>query len=162
MMTEKMVQAFNDQIEFEFSSAYIYLAMSVAMKEAKYPGYAAWLKKHHLEELEHAHKLIAYLQDRDEKVVLRAIPVTEWKGQDPLEVAKAVLAHEQNVTAKIHSLYEEAFLQKDWSTHQFVGWFVAEQVEEEAIARDVIDMFTFAGTDRASQMLVDAKLESAE
>ena len=76
---------------------------------------------------------------------------------NPLEVAKAVLAHEQMITSKIHALYGLAQEEKDYATVEFLSWFVKEQVEEEASARGIIDQFTFAGDSKSSQLFVDAK-----
>ena len=157
-MTNNIVKALNEQINFEFESAYLYLAMSIGMKEAKYPGFGAWLDKQYKEELEHAHKLIAFVEDCDENVVLENIAIPTGSYTDPVVVAKAVLAHEQHVTKRIHAICGLAFDEKDYATHNLLSWFVTEQVEEEANARNIIDMFTFAGDNRASQMLVDSKL----
>lgn len=157
-MNSKIVKALNEQINFEFESAYLYLAMSIGMKEAKYPGFGAWLDKQYQEELEHAHKLIAFVEECDENVVLENIAIPTGSYVDPLAVAKAVLAHEQHVTKRIHAIYAIAFEEKDFASHNFLSWFITEQVEEEANARNIIDLFTFAGDSRATQMLVDSKL----
>lgn len=157
-MNELMVKAINEQIKYEFESAYLYLAMSVAMKDNFYNGYGNWLQKQYQEELEHAHKFISFLQERGEKVELSTINIEPWAGNDPLEIAKESLAHEKFVTSKINDLYEMALNQKDWATKEFLGWYVTEQVEEEANASDIVEMFTIAAGNRATEMLVDSKL----
>lgn len=157
-MNESMVKAINEQIGHELDSAYLYLAMSIAMKDAFFSGYAQWLEKQYHEEMEHAYKFIEYLQDRGEKVLLKNINVEPWEGKCPMEVAKATLEHEKFVTSKINELYELAIEQKDWATKEFLVWYINEQVEEEASATEVIDMFTLAGDYRGAQMMVDSKL----
>ncbi len=158
MMNEKLVKALNEQIAFEFESAYLYLAMAIKMKDNKYPGYGLWLQKQYEEEMGHAMKFISYLEDRDEKPQLQDIVIPKVTFDVPLDVAKAVLKHEQLVTTKINGLYKLALAEEDYATQQLLGWYITEQVEEEANARDIIDNFTFAGENRASQMLVDSKL----
>lgn len=157
-MNKTMRDALNAQIDFEFESAYMYLAMAICMREEKYPGFGKWLQMQYQEELAHAHKLIDFVEECDQTVVIKDIKMHKITSKDPLVIAKAVLKHEQMVTSKIHALYEQAYEEKDYATHQMLSWFVAEQVEEEANARNIIDMFTFAGESRASQMLVDSKL----
>jgi len=81
---------------------------------------------------------------------------------NPLEVAKAVLAHEQMITSKIHNLYALALEEKDYATVSFLNWFVEEQVEEEANATDLVDQFTFAQDSRSAQLFLDSKLGSRQ
>lgn len=161
-MNENMVKAINEQIELELESAYLYLAMSIAMKEAFFNGYGAWLVKQYKEEVEHAEKFIGFLQERGAAVELNTIKIKPWEGKCPIEVAKASLAHEKFITSKINALYELAINEKDWATKQFLDWFIAEQVEEEANANDVVDMFTLAGDHRGAQMMIDSKLGSRQ
>ncbi|MBP6922787.1 ferritin [Veillonella sp. YH-vei2232] len=157
-MNSKIAAALNEQVIFEFNASYLYLAMSIAMADAKMNGYAAWLQAQYQEELDHAHKFITYLQDCDQTITLGDIKGEACQLDNPLEVAKAVLAHEQMITSKIHALYGLAQEEKDYATVEFLSWFVKEQVEEEASARGIIDQFTFAGDSKSSQLFVDAKL----
>ena len=161
-MNKNIVSALNEQINAEFYSAYYYLSLSIAMNDEKYPGYASWLKKQYEEEVEHAFKFISYLEERDEQVVLKDIKVEKAEETDPLAVAKAVLAHEEVVTASIHAIYGDALADKDYGTVEFLNWFVSEQVEEEANAREVVDAFETAGPERAHRMYADAKVGERE
>lgn len=157
-MNEKIAKALNEQVIFELNSAYLYLAMSLAMSDAKLSGFSAWLRLQYQEEMEHAFKFISYLEDRNQSVTLGDIKAHAVTFTEPLEVAKAVLAHEQLITSKINDLYSLAMGEHDYATVQFLNWFIGEQVEEEANARDLVDQFTFAGDNKASQLFVDAKL----
>ncbi len=157
-MNKKLAKALNEQVIFELNSAYLYLALSLAMSDAKMSGFAAWLRVQYQEEMDHAFKFISYLGDRNESVTLGDIKAQASKIDEPLKVAKAVLAHEELITSKINDLYELATEEKDYATVQFLNWFITEQVEEEATARNLVDEFTFAGDSKASQLFVDAKL----
>ena len=157
-MNQKIAKALNEQVIFEFNSAYLYLAMSLAMADARFKGFAAWLRFQYQEEMDHAFKFVDYLDSRNESVTLGDIKAHAVDFTDPLKVAEAVYAHEQVITGKINDLYTLAVEEKDYATVNFLNWLVTEQVEEEANARDLVDEFTFAGDSRASQLFVDARL----
>lgn len=157
-MNTKIAKALNEQVIFEFNAAYLYLAMSLAAADEKYNGFSAWLRFQYTEEMGHAEKFIKYLSDRDQSVTLGDIKAQAFKFKTPLDTAKAVLAHEEMITSKIGELYGLATKENDYATVEFLSYFVKEQVEEEANARDLVDQFTFAGDNKPSQLFVDAKL----
>ena len=127
-MNQKVAQALNEQVIFEFNAASTYLALSLAMADANFKGFSAWLRAQYQEEVTHAFKFIDYLQSNNEKVTLGDVKNTASTLTNPLEVAKAVLAHEQMITSKIHNLYALALEEKDYATVSFLNWFVEEQV----------------------------------
>ena len=157
-MNAKIAQAMNEQVVFDFNAASLYLAMSLEMEKQKYSGFAKWLNLQYQEEMTHAGKFVKYLQDRDEVVTLGDIKAQAVTFDSPLACAKAVQAHEELITSKIHALYALALEEKDYASSEFLSFFVKEQVEEEANARDLVDQFTFAGDNKPAQMFVDAKL----
>lgn len=144
-MKSEVVKAVNEQIYWELLSAYLYLNMSVKMDAYGMPGYAHWLRMQWHEELEHTEKMIDFLQERNEEVVLKDLPLEEVKSDNPQDLAKEVLAHEQLVTSKIYALRNLAKKEDDQALEVFLNWFVSEQVEEEKNAQDIIDMFEHAG-----------------
>lgn len=158
MMNQKIAKALNEQVIFEFNSAYLYLALSLTMADARFKGFSAWLRFQYQEEMDHAFKFVDYLESRGESVTLGDIKATAISESDPLKVAKMVYAHEQLITGKINDLYTLAADEKDYATVNFLSWFVTEQVEEEANARDLVDEFTFAGDSTSSQLFVDSRL----
>lgn len=157
-MNTKVAAALNEQVIFEFNAASTYLALSLAMADANYNGFASWLRTQYQEELTHALKIVDYLQDNDEKVTLGDVKFPASNLTAPLEVAKAVLAHEQMISGRIHDLYALALEEKDYATVSFLNWFVEEQVEEEANARDLVNQFTFAGDNPSGLLFLDSKL----
>lgn len=161
-MNQKVAQALNEQVIFEFNAASTYLALSLAMADANFKGFSAWLRAQYQEEVTHAFKFIDYLQSNNEKVTLGDVKNTASTLTNPLEVAKAVLDHEQMITGKIHNLYALALEEKDYATVSFLNWFVEEQVEEEANATDLVDQFTFAQDSRSAQLFLDSKLGSCQ
>ena len=142
MISKKLEDALNDQINKEFYSAYLYLGMAVHFESEGLKGFAKWMRVQALEEQGHAMKLYDYLFSVDAKPVLKAIkeaPVHYEKP--PVEVIQEVLKHEQYVTASINSLYELALAEKDYKTQVFLQWYINEQVEEEENDRNILDVF---------------------
>jgi ferritin len=158
MFTKKMLEGFNDQINKELSSSYLYLAMSAHFESVNLAGFAAWMKVQSNEETEHGMKMYQYVFERGGKVVLEAIakPATEYKT--PLDVMKKVLEHEKKVTASIEALYELALKEKDYASQVLLQWFIKEQVEEEKNATDIIELLKSIGDNPAGLAMVDQRL----
>jgi ferritin len=158
MLTKKMQDALNQQINAEMFSSYLYLAMSAHFESANLPGFAGWMSVQSEEETGHAMKLYHYVFERGGKVVLEAIakPATDFKT--PLDVLKKVLEHEKKITASIETLYELAMKEKDYATQVTLQWFVKEQVEEEKNASDIIELLKNIGDNPAGLAMVDQRL----
>jgi len=158
MISEKMQEAINDQIQAEFYSAYMYLSMSAYFECRNLPGFAKWLRVQFQEEQTHALKLYDYLIERDGVVKLQPIqePPTEWEGN--LEAFQAVLEHEQKVTGLINKLYEVALKQKDYAAQVMLQWFINEQVEEEKNAHDIIEQLLLIDARGTAVLMLDHQL----
>jgi ferritin len=151
MLSKTMQDAINEQIQKEYHSSYLYLAMSAYCEASTLPGSAK-------EELSHAMKLFDHMVDRGGRVTLQAIqqPAAEYKSA--LDVFEKVLAHEQLVTASIHKLYALALKENDYPAQVMLQWFVAEQVEEEKSAGQVVEQLKAVGESKTSLMLLDRHL----
>ncbi len=158
MLSQKMQVAINDQINKEIYSAYLYLSMATWFEEQDLPGAANWVFWQYKEELEHGEKLIQYVNDRGGRVLLAAIeqPPTSWDSL--VTVFEEVLAHEQLVTASINNLVDIALEERDHNTNNFLQWFVAEQVEEEASASDVLRQAKMVLESRGGVFMLDREL----
>lgn len=145
MLKKSIESALNKQVNAELYSSYLYLSMSAYFETISFKGFANWMRKQAEEEKEHAMKIYDYINDTGGKVILTKIdgPRTEWKSA--LEVFEEVYAHEQKVTALIHDLMDLAIREKDYATQQLLTWFVAEQVEEEANASEILDQIRLIG-----------------
>jgi ferritin len=110
------------------------------------------------EEHGHALKIYDFVNDRDGRVILAEIeaPKTEWKS--PLDVFEEALKHEQKITGLINDLSNLAFAEKDHACHDFLEWFVKEQVEEESVARTIVDQLKLVGNDGTGLYMIDQKL----
>jgi ferritin len=137
MLDKKMQKALNKQMHFEFYSAYIYLAMSAKFNDLGLAGGANWMRIQYQEETVHALKFFDYISERGGDVALLDIAAHPKDWTTPLAMFEYALAHERKVTSNINELVDLALLLKDHATNNFLQWFVAEQVEEEATADDM-------------------------
>lgn len=143
LLSKKMYTALNDQIKMEFESAYMYLAMAACLADKALPGFAHWMREQAREETEHAMKIYEYIEYRGNRPVLLALSAPEKEYKDVTAIIKKSLEHEQSVTASINKLMDISIAEKDHATSSFLQWFVDEQVEEEAMFRDVLDKLAF-------------------
>ena len=140
-LSDKILKALVAQVKMEFESAYLYRSMSHDMKNIALNGYAKWLDKQYEEEREHALKIVSYIEDRDGVVDFLPIAGVKKHYTNPLDVAKASLAHEEAVSASIRNIFNLARKEGDLETEIFLQWYITEQVEEEVNARDNVDGF---------------------
>ncbi len=158
MIAQKMEQALNKQINAELYSGYLYLAMSAHFESTNLPGFANWMRVQAQEELEHALKMYAYVNEREGRVILDAIeaPPSEWDS--PLAAFQAAYEHEQKVTGLINDLVSLAVDEKDHATQIFLQWFVTEQIEEEASASAVVEKLKLVGDAPQGLFMMDREL----
>ena len=145
MLSEKMQNALNEQINAELWSAYLYLSMGMQFENAGHAGVANWFRIQFKEEQAHAEIFMNYINQRGGRVMLKAIPEVPTDWATPLDAFKATLEHEQKVTAMINNLFAMAEAEHDYATRDRLAWFVSEQVEEEDNARQLIDKFALIG-----------------
>lgn len=145
MLKKSIEDALNKQLNAELYSSYLYLSMSAYCESLTMKGFAKWLRMQAVEEKEHAMKFFEYINEAGGTVKLAKIdaPKTEWKSIG--EVFKEVYEHEQKVTGLIYSLVELTMKEKDHATRNFLGWFVKEQVEEEANASEIVAKIKMMG-----------------
>ncbi len=138
MISEKMANALNNQVNAEMYSAYLYLSMNAYFESEGFGGFAAWIRAQAQEEMFHAIKIYDFINERGGRAVLKTIdaPPAEWES--PLDVFKASLAHEEKVTGLINDLVDISIELKDHATNSFLMWYVDEQVEEESNVGDIV------------------------
>ncbi|MEJ5377016.1 MAG: ferritin [bacterium] len=158
MLSEKVEEALNEQLRWEFFSAYLYLGMASYFQALGLGGFAHWMKVQAMEELTHASKFFSFLNERGGRARLGALEAPPWDWDSPLAAFQDALKHEQNVTARINSLVDLAREQHDHATEIFLQWFVTEQVEEESSATEVIQKLKLAGEHPASLYQLDREL----
>lgn len=158
MLSKALNEAINEQIKWEFGSAYLYLAMANFFVERGLSGSAKWMRLQAQEELEHAMKFVDHVHDRGGRVVLMALEQPPADYASSLDVFQRSLAHEQEVTQRIDHLYKMATEEQDVASQTFLQWFVTEQVEEERHASEVVEQLKLAGNDGPALQMVDQRL----
>lgn len=155
MLSEKVQDALNAQINLELLSSYHYLAMAAHFESVSLPGMARWMRVQSDEEKFHAMKLFDHMCDRGGTVVLQPIEEPRRDFDSPLSVFEAALANERKVTAAINSLYALAQQETDYPSQVLLQWFITEQVEEEKTAQQAIDQLRMAGKDPSAILMLD-------
>ena len=159
-MNTQVEALLKDQINKEFYSAYLYLAMSNYYYGENLDGFGHWFEVQAREEQEHAMKILKYLQDNGVKAELAAIAAPGADFSDYRAPLTAALKHEQYVTSLIHAIYKQARDSDDFRACQFLEWFVAEQGEEEKSTADLIAKFDLLGGDAKGLYLLNAELKN--
>lgn len=157
-MDTKLVNAFNDQINKEFYSEFLYLAMKAYFAELNLQGFVNWFDVQVQEERAHAYGMMDYLIERNESVELLAIDKPEVKGKTPVEIFEQVLEHEKFVTSRINHLMDVAEEVKDRAALSFLDWYLKEQVEEESSVGGVLATLKLIGEDKNALLLLDKDL----
>lgn len=155
MFSKSLQDAFNDQIQKEFYSSYLYLSMAAHFESVNLPGFASWMKKQSDEERSHGMRLWEHVYDRGGKVALKAIEQPPATFGKPSEVMSLVLEHEQKVTASIHALYALAVKESDVAAQIYLQWFVNEQVEEEKHVNDLVEQLKMSGDQNFALLFMD-------
>ncbi len=158
MINEKMEKAFNDQINKELYSEYLYLAMKSYFVELNLQGFVNWFDVQVQEEHAHAMGMYDYVHERGGKVVLEAIDKPEVEGKTPLEVFEQVLKHEEFITSRINALMDVAEEVKDRAALSFLDWYLKEQVEEESNVGGVLATLKLIGDDKKALLMLDKEL----
>ncbi len=158
MISKKMEEALNEQVNAELYSAYLYLSMESYFKSLNLNGFANWMRVQTQEEVTHAMKIYDFVNERGGRITLKAIegPPTEWDS--PLAVFEAVYVHEQKVTGLINDLVDLAIKEKDHATNTFLQWFVNEQVEEESSADEVVQQLKMMENAPGGMFMLDREL----
>ncbi len=158
MLSKKLADALNAQVNAEFWSAYLYLSMSLAAEAKGLKGVANWFQVQFKEEQDHARIFMNYMQSRDVEVKLTAIDAVRTEWSSPLEMFKDTLEHEKKVTAMIHNLAAIASADNDYASSNKLVWFIDEQVEEESNAREMIAAFDAVEGNKFGLYMLDKEL----
>ncbi len=158
MITEKMQNAINDQIEKELYSEYLYLAMATYFAENNLDGFAHWFFKQAEEEHAHAMKYMHYIIERGGKVKVPAIAEPKIKGKKSIDFFKLALAHEKFISESTYKLMDIAIKENDHASKNIINWFIDEQVEEEASVEKVVAYLDMIGDNMGAIFMLNAEL----
>lgn len=160
-MNARVEKALNEQVEKEASSSQFYLAMASWAENNGLNGTAKFMYTQSDEERFHMLKLVRFINERGGKALIPSLsqPPTDFKNLE--NVFELLLSHEKAVTESINELVDICLQEKDYTTHNFVQWYVSEQLEEEAMARIVLDKLRLIGGDKGGMYMFDRDLENS-
>ena len=162
MVSEKINEIINEQINKEFYSGYLYLSMSAHLHELGLFGFSHWLKVQAKEEVEHGLKLLDYLLERNSYVTLKQIRTPEFEFKGIKSVFETLYAHEKCITSSVMNIAKLAEEECDRTTLNFIEWFIEEQVEEEQQVKNIIKRLELFGEESSALYLMDKELGSRE
>ena len=162
MLKQEMANKLNEQLNLEFFSANLYLQMSAWCSDKGYEGASAFLKKQSQEEMDHMRRLFDYLNDTGSMPVLGAIEAPPTGFATLAELFKRTYEHEQMITLKINELAHAAMTLQDYSTFNFLQWYVAEQHEEEKLFRSILDKLSLVNTNSSGLFFIDQDLKKMQ
>lgn len=159
MLKQEMAIKLNEQLNLEFFSANLYLQMSAWCNDKGFEGASAFLKTQSQEEMDHMRRLFDYLNDTGTMPVLGSIDAPPVGFTDLREVLKCAYEHEQMITKKINELAHAAMTLQDYSTFNFLQWYVSEQHEEEKMFKSILDKLALVNTDGSGLFFIDQDLK---
>ncbi len=160
MISKRMNEALNTQMNFENESAHVYLAMASYLRKESLDGASSWMIKQYKEEKFHGKKMYNYIHEQDGDVVITGFETPKNEYQDILDVLETALAHEKEVTRRIYDLMKLAKEENDYATEVFLAWYIEEQVEEEDTLRDLISRYHLYP--KAHLLIFDREMGSRE
>jgi bacterioferritin B len=132
------VDRLNEQIGYEFGASQQYVAAAVYYDNETLPRLAAFFYQQALEERNHAMMMVQYLMDADAQVVIPGIAAPRSSFADIVEPVQVALDQEKRVSDQINGLAALAREHGDYSSEQFMQWFIKEQIEEVASMSDLL------------------------
>lgn len=159
MLTKRMEEELNDQIVREMFSSNLYLSMSSYFESTNLRGFANWMRIQAQEEFAHTMKFYEYILDRGSRAIIGQIEAPNSHWENVIDVYSEVLGHERAVTASINNLVKIAREENDFATDNFLQWYIAEQVEEEANVSDVLEQLKMIDGKGAGLFILDRELK---
>lgn len=159
-MNTKIEAALNEQIKTEASSSQVYLAMACWAEVNGYDGTSKFLYAHSDEERQHMLKLVKFINERGGKAIIPALEKPEATFKSLEAVFKSLFEHETKVTNEINKIVHLCLKENDYTTHNFLQWYVNEQLEEEALARTIIDKLKLLDGDKSGLYMFDRDISS--
>ncbi len=158
MISERLFTELNKQMNFEFYSAHLYLAMAAYCAAEDFDGFSNFFKVQAEEEKFHAMKFYNYVNEMDGRITLDGMPEPQNNYKTLLDVFKIAYAHEKIVTSKIYNLTDIATDEREHATISLLKWFIDEQVEEEATFNGLIKRLGRINDDPTSIYMLDNEL----
>lgn len=160
MISETIQNGLNMQIELEAYSSQYYLAMASWAEIQGLEGTSKFLYHHSDEERQHMLKLFHYINDRGGHAIVPELKQPPLRFETIQEVFERILEHETHVSEEINNLVDVCLREKDYTTSNYLQWYVSEQIEEEKLARQILDKLKLIGNDKGGMYLFDRDIQT--
>ena len=155
MLSKNVEKALNNQVKLEAESSQIYLSMASWAEAQGFEGVATFMYAHSDEERQHMLKIVKFINERGGHALVSALDAPAISFGALKEMFKTLFDHEVMISQKINDLVEITLNEKDYATHNFLQWYVSEQIEEESLARNILDKISLIGDDKGGLYLFD-------
>ena len=155
MLSPKIEAALNKQVTIEADSSQVYLSMASYAENLGFEGVAQFMYAHSDEEREHMLKLIKFINERGGHAIVSELSAPPTEFGSFKDMFQNLFNHEVMVSKTINELVDISLQEKDYATHNFLQWYVSEQIEEEALARNILDKINLIGDDKGGFYLFD-------
>ena len=155
MLSPIIQEALNKQVRIEAQSSQAYLAMASWAETQGFEGVSQFMYAHSDEERMHMLKLVKFINERGGHAVISPLEAPAVSFGSFKEMFQELFNHEVAVSASINDLVDISLKEKDYATHNFLQWYVSEQIEEEALARNILDKISLIGDDKSGFYLFD-------
>lgn len=159
MLSKNIEKALNSQIRIEAESSQTYLSMACWAESKGLEGISQFMYAQSDEERTHMLKLVKYVNERGGQAVITDLRAPKTEFKDFKEMFEELYKHEIFVSNSINELVHVTLEERDYSTHNFLQWYVAEQIEEEAVAKTILDKISMIGDDKGGLYLFDRDIQ---
>ncbi|HEX9825792.1 MAG TPA: ferritin [Flavobacteriaceae bacterium] len=160
MLSKSIEKALNNQIRIEAESSQIYLAMACWAEVKGLEGVAVFMYKQSQEERDHMLRLVRFINERGGHAQVSELSAPNVTFKSFKEMFEELFKHEVFVSKSINQLVHISLQEKDYATHNFLQWYVSEQIEEEAMARTILDKINLIGDDKGGLYLFDRDIQN--
>ena len=155
MLKAKIQDALNKQVTIEAQSSQVYLAMASWAETQGFEGVSQFMYAHSDEERMHMLKLVKFINERGGHAIISPLVAPPIEFGSFKEMFQELFNHEVAVSESINDLVDICLQEKDYATQNFLQWYVSEQIEEEALARNILDKISLIGDDKSGFYLFD-------
>lgn len=160
MIKQNIIDALNNQVEAEANASQLYLAMASWADSRGLEGISEFLFAHSDEERMHMLKLVRFINERGGTSIIPSLHMPKQDFQNLHEIFTMLLDHEVKVSEMINDIVDLTLSEKDYTTHNFLQWYVSEQIEEERLARIILDKLKLIGDDKGGMYLFDRDIST--
>ncbi|MEM9919989.1 MAG: ferritin [Bacteroidota bacterium] len=159
MISKKIEEALNNQIKLEAYASFLYLSMASWCDLEGMEGCAQFMHRQSSEERDHMLRIFNYISEVDGHAIVPEVAQPPKKFESIQELFKQVYAHEQKVTRSINGIVDLCYKEDDYSTLNFLQWYIEEQREEEDLMRTILDRIKLIGEGPQSLYYVDKEMD---